>query len=295
MGFRLTVPVIAYHARYSLNASLEVISLLFISFIALRALSSIMMGYIVEFHRRFMYIPSLFMCLNAVVTIMFSWSKDLFSYTSLRAVQGMLSGGSWPFIQLTLALLVPVNIRGRIMAIYFMIGSLGIFLSNLMYASLCGLSLALQLTISSLFLLLAAISFLIAVHCSFPSLVSLKQYTRPSYSGERREIKPESIVKPMLIGVFVISFVTCYTMGELSYVYVVESLSVSREVAAIILGVTGVIGLIASYVVSWIGDKYSDVLAMFISIFFSFIWALFPTLQKYYILLYRLKLNSSVN
>lgn len=261
MAYRLTVPVIAYHARYSLNATMEVISLFFICFITLRALSSIIIGYIVERHYRLMYISSVFMCLNAVVTMAFLWSNDSFFYVFLRGVQGVLNGGSWPLIQLTLILLVSDDVRGRIMALYFIAGSLAAFMSNLVYILLWNLPLTWQLGLPSILFLLTSLFILVVINSSSPQLK-----LRLDTNKRLCQSKVSKVVRVVLVGAFIIAFTTCYTMGEFSYVFVTESLSVRKDVAALILGVTGIVGLAASYLISWFADRYSDLLAMSLSV-----------------------------
>ena len=266
LAFRITLPVIAYYTKFTLKAPLFIISLLFISFIGVRSLSSVIFGYLVERNKKILFSPVIFTLINALVTLMFAFANNVILFILLRGIQGFLNGGTWPLIQLLVAASMPVRIRGRVLSLYFIMGSLAIFVGNIIYVVISPLPFVVQLSISSiLFVVMSLISF-IFIKLTYHSVTHLQRRTAKSTS--KRETK-SAFAALVILGSFIITFLNCFTMGEFSYIFVMNSLKVSKEVATLVLAFTGLIGLFSSYFVSWLADRKSDVIALIISFTFG--------------------------
>ncbi len=277
LAFRITLPVIAYYVKFELHAPLFIISLLFVSFITMRSISSAIIGYLLEKFKILVYLPVILAAINAVVTLMYALLKSVSSYIILRGIQGFLNGGTWPIIQLLLALSMPTEIRGRILSIYFMTGSLAIFTSNMVYVIISSYPLIIQLTISSLLFSITSLLSIILIKLSMSNLTIKK--SEKKIVGKRRV--DDKFAWLVVLGAFLVTFLNCYTMGEFSYIFVINSINVTKEEAVILLAYTGLIGLILSYFISWIADKYSDIVALIISLFFGIFAVFMVSIHNY--------------
>ncbi len=286
MAFRLTLPAVAFYARGELRAPLAAISALFVAFVTLRAASSVLAGYAVERVRQLIYLPPACMALNSAVTLAFQAASSVEHCLALRAAQGALNGLSWPLIQLSLALSVPERLRGRVMSIYFASGSLAIMAGNFVYAFISEEPLGEQLELPAALFLVTALALAAAIRSSGP-LVG--EALRRGAARAKRDGWALLVVASSLV----MALSTCYTMGELSYVFVSESLRVSEALSAVILGATGGVGLGVSYLLSWVADRVSDRLAVTVSVAMSSVAAALVAAREPWLLVAGLALAAS--
>ncbi|RLE78029.1 MAG: hypothetical protein DRJ56_01020 [Thermoprotei archaeon] len=285
MAFRLTVPAVAFYARGELRAPLAAISALFVAFVTLRAASSVLAGCAVERVRQLIYLPPACMAFNSAVTLAFQAVSSVEHCLALRAAQGALNGLSWPLTQLSLALSVPERLRGRLMSIYFASGSLAIMAGNFAYAFISEEPLSEQLTLPAALFLVTALALAAAIRSSRPLVgEALRGAARAGRDGWALLVVASSLVMTLS---------TCYTMGELSYVFVSESLGVSGAFSAVILGATGGVGLGVSYLLSWVADRASDRLAVTVSVALSSVAATLVAAREPWLLVMGLALAAS--
>ena len=67
-----------------------------------------------------------------------------------------------------------------------------------------------------------------------------------------------SLLLSILIAGFTVMYMSAIVSGDFAYVYFRETLVLSRSETALILAITGFIGVIASFAVSWFSDRYSE-------------------------------------
>jgi len=254
--------------------------------VTLRAASSVLAGYAVERVRQLIYLPPACMALNSAVTLAFQAASSVEHCLALRAAQGALNGLSWPLIQLSLALSVPERLRGRVMSIYFASGSLAIMAGNFVYAFISEEPLGEQLELPAALFLVTALALAAAIRSSGP-LVG--EALRRGAARAKRDGWALLVVASSLV----MALSTCYTMGELSYVFVSESLRVSEALSAVILGATGGVGLGVSYLLSWVADRVSDRLAVTVSVAMSSVAAALVAAREPWLLVAGLALAAS--
>ncbi len=261
-GFRLAIPFIAYLLREDLGAAMTHIALMGTGFMLARALSSIIFGAIIEKYGRVLLFIVIGMSLNALVINMYAHISSWVEAVILRTLQGFLGGMSWPLIQLVTALASPTNIRGRILSLYFALGSLGIFAGNAIYALIYYVPIDKGLLLSSLIFSSAIILVIIGIRIlgfSYYPGLKLRSPKRGLY-GKCKESHILSL--SVFTGGFAVTYGSAIIFGGIAYIYLYEVFSTPKPIAALILGITGMIGIFSSLILGWVADKKSEVLAV---------------------------------
>ncbi|RLG85770.1 MAG: hypothetical protein DRO15_07090 [Thermoprotei archaeon] len=263
LAFRLSIPVIAFYTRDILGATSFIITLIFISFMASRALTASITGYVVDKLPRAIFIAPIAMFINAPITYLYSLSSSWLDIVVLRIIQGICSGASWPLVQLSLAQVTPRNIRGRILSIYFIMGSIAAIIANAIYILIIDYPLTIKLTISSILFTLTSILILLGL---IPSYRLVHRDVETRYRGVRTRSPLSSSDLSVIIGGFICSFLTSITMGDIAYIYISETLGVNKALAAQVVMYSGIVGFICSYFISWYADRVSTINALNLAI-----------------------------
>ncbi|AFK22700.1 putative Permease, major facilitator superfamily [Pyrococcus sp. ST04] len=252
LAFRLAVPAIAYYSRDVLKASMVSISVISTSFIFARAFAAVLGGYVVDKRPRLIFLGALAMALNAPLVYLYSLATSWMEIVGIKLANGFLNGISWPLAQLAVAYASPKNIRARISAIYFFAGSLASLTGNYLYAFTSNLGIKGQMVISGLFYVSTGFLMLFA----YLLIGSVKKV-----SGDKKselEIDPKIILG--LGALF--SFLSAFAFGEVTYVYISESLDMSKEKTAVLLGTVSFLSSLTSYLLSWIADSMGTTQAL---------------------------------
>ena len=267
LAFRLSIPVMAFYTRDILGATSFIITLIFISFMATRALTATITGYIVDKLPRLIFIAPVTMLINAPITYLYSFSSSWMDVVILRIIQGICNGSSWPLVQLSLAQITPRNIRGRVLSIYFIIGSIAAIAANAIYILIINYPLTTKLIISSILFSLTSILIFLGLILSYSHEFTLRFKYR---SIRVRALFSFSDIS-VIIGGFVCSSLTSITLGDIAYVYVSETLGISKALAAQVIMYSGIAGFICSYFISWYADKVSTINALNLAIVLAII------------------------
>ena len=259
-SLRLVLPFVTYFLREDLSATMVGIASITAGFMLTRAISSIISSTIVEETGKVLLTVVVGMTLNIVIIGMYSLVSNWIEAIILRIFQGFLSGMTWPLIQLIVALASPKHLRGRILTLYFAVGSLGIFFGNAIYALIYDASMEYGLFISICMLLLSIALVIISIR-----ILDFKYIPKPELSikpSERITSRVRELTLSVFIGGFAIAYGSVVTIGSIAYVYLYEVFSVPKPITALILGTSGVVGILSSLVLGWIADKKSEVLAI---------------------------------
>ncbi len=269
LAFRLSIPAIAFYVRESLGATALSVGLLTSSFFAARAVTATTAGILIDRLglKRILNIVVMLFITHGAVVVLYSMFSDIVHITMLRAVQGILNGISWVTIQVSLGILVPEKLRGRAYSIYFTSGSLGGVLGNNIYSLLAYNPLIQVLAISLLTFMLAGL-LTMALLLIFKS--RLRGVVRGSSKAGFNYLSVIKCLRDVLLVIIValgLSMFTSFIRGDLSYVYVSESLGIGRDVATNLIAFASLTALILGYMFSWMADKYNDLIALRISTF----------------------------
>ena len=259
-GLRLVLPFVTYFLREDLSTTMVGIALITAGFMLARAISSMISGTIIEKTGKVLLTVVVGMILNIVIIGMYSLVSNWIEAIILRILQGFLSGMTWPLIQLIVALASPKHLRGRILTLYFAVGSLGIFFGNAIYALIYKASMEYGLFISMCMFLLSTVLVIISIR-----ILDFKYTPKPELSvvpSERIISGEKRLTLPVFIGGFAIAYGSVVTIGSIAYVYLYEVFSIPKPITALILGASGVVGILSSLVLGWIADKRSEILAI---------------------------------
>ena len=262
-GFRISIPIIAYLIRESLGAAMTHVALMSTGYMLARALASVLFGAIIEKYGRVLAFITIGMALNSILLNLYPYMNNWIEVVILRTIQGFLGGMSWPLIQLVTALSSPKNIRGRVLSIYFALGSLGVFAGNAIYALIYDMPLTMSLLLSSviygssILLVIAAIRIL-----KFKYKSIRKANTARKFSESQSSSLTSSLAISVFIGGFAVTYGGAIVFGGVSYVYIHEVYQIPKPIVALILGATGIVGIIASIALGWIADRKSEKLAL---------------------------------
>lgn len=252
LGFRLSIPVVAFLSRDVLQLSTFIISFFYSGYMVSRALASITLGYIVDRYPKVIYFVPLFATIFAIIIYCYIFTNNWILIVSFRIIQGFLGGCIWPIVQYIVAQITPTNLRGRVLSIYFAMGSVGIFLSNIIYAVIVKYTVSYQLLISSSLFFMTAIFILLSIIFGNVTIMNLK---RERKGKPKVSLLKEHIVLYVIIAGFLVSFSVPYVMGDISYVYISELLSLNKSDVALLLAFSGALGISFSYIISWLADK----------------------------------------
>ena len=249
LGFRLSIPVIAFLGRDVLQLSAFLVSFFYSGYMVSRALSSITLGYIVDRVPRVIYLVPLFATVFALTIYCYTHADNWVFIVLLRMVQGFLGGCIWPLVQYLVAQISPENLKGRILSVYFALGSVGILLSNVVYAMIVNYSLGYKLAISTSFFLTAALFMLIAIYLAKQKITHYKR----GKTGVK--ISFERPVLYVVFSGFLLALCVAFAFGDIVYIYVSEVLSLTRSDTALLLAFCSGLSICFSYIISWFADK----------------------------------------
>lgn len=247
-AFRASVPVVAYYTRVELQASLTLLSLLTVAFFLTRAAAAPVAGSLTDRSSRFYLLAPPLLGLNSLLILSYAYAESWGQLLLIRAGQGAVNGATWALLQVAVASHTPQRWRGTALATYFAMGSAGIFAGNAIYAALAPLGDRLVLAVAAA---LSAASAPIA----YPPLRGLKRAVRARILGRGSETMR---ALPLLLTCFLAAFVGSVIMGDPIYVYLNEFVGFPREVAALGLGLTGALGVLASIPLGALADRRSE-------------------------------------
>jgi len=259
-GFRLLIPAISYLCRYVFGVSALALALLTVLFFVARSISSVLVGKLCEVYGRLNVVVFIAFSLFALVSLLFAFAGSIHLVLVLRFVQGLLSGFAWVTVQLLLGLSVPKEFRGRVFAIYFMLGSLGFSLGNYLYSVLSSFSL----------LWICFVAFCMYCVCAILSLLLPSRATITGIPSANVLRGLSSVLRVLRFGfplftlLFVVRLYFSIVGGELGYVYLCEFTGLSMGVVARFLAIVSLISLAVSYGIAWLGDRFSDLLALYL-------------------------------
>ncbi len=251
LAFRLSIPVVAYHVREELEASALVVGLVTASYFVMRALSASVSGELASRIRDYRLIPIMGFSASAIVVVAYAYTYTWTMVVLLRLAQGFLAGLMWIPLQYAVSVYSSENWRGKAYAVYFIVGASGAQLANVVYALMEPYG---ALTI----LLLASTLYIVST-----LVVLLIPLPKPSIA-KRGSSKPKSNdlglagILPVLVAGFTVGFTLSIYYGDIPYVYVREALGLSRQDTALLLAVTGFLGLGLGLIASHIADRYPN-------------------------------------
>jgi len=268
-AFRVSVPAIAFYAREVLSASAFSVGLLTSMFFAARAIASILAGFLSGKTERFLLslIITTSFVINGFIVLLYGLIESVAWLLVVRLCQGFLNGIAWVLVQYVLGISVSENIRGRVYAVYFALGSLGSVLGNFIYSLISRQELTLSLIVSSTMYVLSGIIALVAMRT-----LSIKSDTKRissnlGFKGVERVSTYGFMASAVLLLLIVlgISAFSSIVRGDLIYIYLSEGLSLSRSYVAKLVGIASLGSLIGAYLISWLSDKYGNILALRVS------------------------------
>ncbi|ASJ09900.1 MFS transporter [Thermococcus sp. P6] len=247
VAFRLATPAVAFYTRDILKASMLSVSIVSMSFVIARALSSLFGGLILERGKKFVYIGSLAMMGNALTVQLYPLTSTWVQVAGVKLLNGFLNGLSWPMAQFVIAVATPKEMRARVTAVYFLFGSVASLLGNYVYAFTVDLGLTAQMWISSIFFLLTGAVMALAYLLLHDRIVPRREKT---HGKEAPALDPGKI----LIMASLMAMIVAFTSGEITYVYVSEALGMEKSTTAALIGWAGFLAAILSYPISWMAD-----------------------------------------
>lgn len=249
LGFRISIPVVAFLGRDILQLSAFIVSFFYSGYMVSRALSSITLGYIVDRVPKVIYLIPLFAVLFAITIYCYAYADHWIIIVLLRMFQGFLGGCIWPIVQYMIAEISPMNLKGRILSIYFALGSIGILLGNIIYASISEEPINYQLFLSTTLFLAAAIAMLASISLAKSKIIKYRQ------KKLKAKIRFERSVLYVIVSGFLLALSVAYVFGDIPYVYISEVLSLTKSETALLLALCSGLSICASYIISWFADK----------------------------------------
>ena len=247
LAFRLSTPAIAFYTRDILNTSMAYISVISASFIMTRSFSAVFGGLLLEKKKSIVYLGAIAMIGNALIVNLYPYTSTWVHVMEIKVMNGLLNGISWPIAQFVIAVSSPKEIRSRVTAVYFIFGNFAALLGNYTYAITQDYGLRWQMFFASFFFLLTAFCMLTSYHILYKKII-------PKKEEEPKKGKIQIDAKKIIILSSLISFLAAFTFGEITYVYVAETLALDKGTAATMIGLTGFMATLLAYIPS----KYAD-------------------------------------
>ncbi len=251
LAFRLSIPVVAYHVREELEAPALVIGFITASYFVMRALSASISGEVSSRIRDYRLVPIVGFSASAIVVLAYAYTYTWVMVVLLRLVQGFLAGLMWIPLQYAVSVYSSESWRGKAYAVYFIVGASGAQLANIVYALMEPYG---DLTILLLASILYIVSTLIVLFIPIPKPNTSNRRSSEKAVGDLRL----SEIAPVLTAGFSVGFTLSIYYGDIPYVYVREALGLTRQDTALLLAVTGFLGLGLGLVASHIADRYPD-------------------------------------
>ncbi len=252
LGYRLSVPVVAFFVRDLLEASALIIGGLSTAYFVGRALFATIAGKSISRMQRFTLLPVTGLVLNSILVLSYGFISAPWQALLIRFGQGVAAGLLWIPLQYLVAAYVPVEWRGRAYSIYFSLGGLGVFAANALYALLVGLGDWPILVLASLILASCIPLVLVLPPARTEALVE-KHSSRASSGGVL-----SGIVWFTILSGFSLNFVLSIAGGDIPYIFINEIVGLSKPNTALLLSAVSILGMLIGFIASWIADRYSD-------------------------------------
>ncbi len=250
-AFRITSPVLAFYLREELQASLLGVSLLTIGYRFGRGVASYLVGRFGRGRAR-LILPSSIL-LNVPVVLAYYMAREWYLVAVLRVLQGVLAGFLWPLAQAVLVTSVSREVRGRFMSTYYFIGSIALPAGNFTYATFLY-----KLPLHSVMWISAAV-FIASAVIAYLSASLIEGVEEPRGRGEEEVPKSRAWgglrEGPVFLSGFAINGISSMYGAELTYVYIREAFSVSRETTSAFMGFVDLIALVAQLMSGFVVDK----------------------------------------
>ncbi|GAB6102765.1 MFS transporter [Thermococcus atlanticus] len=247
LAFRLALPAVAFYTRDVLRASMAYLSVISASFILARSFSALFSGLLLERRKSLVYLGVLTMAGNAVAVNLYPFTTSWIHVMGIKLLNGFLNGISWPIAQFVIAVSSPKEIRSRVTALYFIFGNFAGFLGNYTYSLTRSIGLSGQMYLSSAFFFLTALLMLLSYRILYERIVPKKE--RDTNRGKSRINVGRILMLSALI-----SLLSAFTSGEITYVYVAETLGMDKGTAAFMIGLIGFVATLLAYIPSRFAD-----------------------------------------
>ncbi len=251
LAFRLAVPAVAFYTRDILKASMAYLSVISASFILARSFSALFSGLLLEKRKGLIYLGALTMAGNALAVNLYPYASSWLYVVGIKLLNGLLNGISWPIAQFVIAVSSPKEIRSRVTALYFIFGNFAGLIGNYTYALTQNLGLKWQMYLSSTFFFLTALFMALSYWILYERIT-------PKKEGSSKKSGSHMDARKILMLSALISFLSAFTSGEITYVYVSETLGLPKGTAATLLGLIGFIATLLAYIPSRLADLGSE-------------------------------------
>ncbi|WP_461866020.1 MFS transporter [Thermococcus sp.] len=251
LAFRLALPAVAFYTRDILKASMAYLSIISASFILARSFSALFSGLLLERRKGLVYFGALAMAGNALVVNLYPLTSSWVHVMGIKLLNGFLNGISWPIAQFVIAVSSPREIRSRVTALYFIFGNFAGLLGNYTYALTQDFGLKGQMYLSSAFFFLTALFMLLSYWLLYERIV-------PKRERDMKKSGVQISVKNILMLSALISLLSAFTSGEITYVYVAETLGIDKGRASFMIGLIGFIATLLAYIPSRFADLGSE-------------------------------------
>ncbi len=264
LAFKLALPAVAFYTRDILKASMAYLSVISASFILARSFSALFSGLLLERRKSLVYLGAVTMAGNALAVNLYPLTSSWIHVMGIKVLNGFLNGISWPIAQFVIAVSSPKEIRSRVTALYFIFGNFAGLLGNYTYALTQNLGLKGQMYLSSAFFFLTTLFMLFSYWLLYERIA-------PKREKDTGESKVRIDVRKILMLSALISLLSAFTSGEITYVYVAETLGMDKGTAAFMIGLIGFIATLLAYIPSRLADLGSEQkVVIFVSILAGF-------------------------
>lgn len=251
-AFRIQFPAVSFYSKNVLRASFLEIGLFTSSFMAARAIASLIASKLYRSPAISRALPPTGFAANALLAYLYTLVSSPTQILALRAAQGLLNGLSWVTIQVVLGELAPPNLRATLYTLYFSIGSLGIVTANAIYARLARLYTR---------------PYYAAMHISLAlfvtaSALSLALPYRAHRVGEERTKFARRFSLAMILLPSSISIAMSLPSSDVIYVYVSESMNMARSTVAELMALAMLCATLLGLALSFVADRVSVPLAL---------------------------------
>ncbi len=259
-AFRVSIPAVSLYARGALEATALGVGMLTSAFFFSRALSAVFVGGVADkYGFRVTFLTSACFALNALAVQLYGLSGSIAWFAMIRLVQGGSQRVGWVSVQYVLGRLAPKDVRGRAFAVYFAAGTLGVVAGNALYSSLSNAPLTTTLTASSLlFLTASALTLVLSYIVKGVRAGVVASVARgPEATSPTPGLGLVTII-PLTVVVAGYSMVGSVVGGDLTYVYIKESLGIPKYVVADAVAASSIAALAGTYCLSWLSDRVGD-------------------------------------
>ncbi len=254
-AFRVQFPAVSFYSRSVLKSSFLEIGLFTSSFMAARAVASIIAGKLYRRPSVAKALPPLGFALNAFIAYLYTLVASPLQIMALRAVQGVLNGLAWVTIQVVLGELAPPRLRATMYTLYFSVGSLGIVTANFIYAHLAQLYRRPYFASMHLSLALFATAALLSAALPYRTPKARETAKR----GGRRVTR---FAISMVLLPTAISIAMALPSSDVIYVYVSSSMGMGRASVANLMALAMLVATVMGLGISLVADRVSTPLAL---------------------------------